>query len=269
MGLSKVWLVTLCCLGIGCGRGQTDTVSASVSGAPASPVSTQPVAQPTESAQTHRSPSPRVEAVENVRSKPVALSAAAIAGWRHALLTARRANIARLKRYRKRGVFPTFNEGFGKPKKRTDPAKGKLRHAILLGRKKSPVFIDDLGTHCAVAYLMRHSGWGGVVDNVARTNNYVYINDIANGPVIDWIELSGLTKAEAAEIQPGYMTQYEEDLEQRWTNQWKLTAHFRRMENKLARDSKRSIDAIMKRLMPRIKAGLPIGLVGAKQPPLG
>ena len=70
--------------------------------------------------------------------------------------------------------------------------------------KRTPYFKDYSGTLCAMAYLIAQSGHENLVNQVARTNNNIYINDIHSGPVIDWINKSGLTKAEAARVQPTY-----------------------------------------------------------------
>ncbi len=67
-----------------------------------------------------------------------------------------------------------------------------------------PYFKDASGVPCAVAYLIEKSGKSALVNEVARTNNHVYVNDIQDGPVLDWINNSGLTQDEAALIQPSY-----------------------------------------------------------------
>ena len=70
--------------------------------------------------------------------------------------------------------------------------------------RRVPYFKDAVGTPCAMAYLIEQSGHQDLVNIVTRSNNHVYINDIQEGPVIDWIKKSGLTKAEAARVQPTY-----------------------------------------------------------------
>jgi hypothetical protein len=99
------------------------------------------------------------------------------------LLRERRAqNLQRLMEYRHAGRFPR-NDVRAQP---------------------TPIFVDRHDTACAVGYLMRMSGWEREVANVAETNNYVYITDVRDGPVRDWILRSGLTQEEAALIQPAY-----------------------------------------------------------------
>jgi uncharacterized protein YjbI with pentapeptide repeats len=51
---------------------------------------------------------------------------------------------------------------------------------------------------------MRQSGWSQAVEAVAQQSNFVFIDDVAEGPVLEWILHSGLTKEEAALIQPAY-----------------------------------------------------------------
>ncbi len=95
----------------------------------------------------------------------------------------REENIARLHEYWTTGVFPKNPDFFD---------------------RRIPYFKDHLGTPCAMAYLIEESGHRDLVNAVASTNNHVYINDIHDGPVLDWINQSGLTKAEAARVQPAY-----------------------------------------------------------------
>ncbi|WP_428307825.1 hypothetical protein [Lacipirellula sp.] len=103
--------------------------------------------------------------------------------WGHTLAVRRELNIRRLRLYRSRGLFPQ-NERAAK-------------HAV-------PIFVDDHDTACAVGHLMRESGWGAAVAAIQATNNFVYVADVSNGPLVDWVLVSGLTQEEAALIQPGY-----------------------------------------------------------------
>lgn len=99
----------------------------------------------------------------------------------------RELNLNRLRDYWTRGSFP------------------KNTHFV---HERAPYFKDQFGTPCAVAYLMERSGRADLVDDVARASNHVYIGELEGGPVIDWIHQSGLTKGEAARIQPAYCFQY-------------------------------------------------------------
>jgi hypothetical protein len=67
-----------------------------------------------------------------------------------------------------------------------------------------PVFIDEEGRYCAVAYLMLHSGKKEFCEAVQKTTNNIYIRQIANPSFNEWQQNSGLTLDELAWIQPGY-----------------------------------------------------------------
>lgn len=92
-------------------------------------------------------------------------------------------NISRLHEYWTQGIYPKNLDSFV---------------------RRVPYFKDAINTPCAMAYLIEQSGHQDLVNSVARSNNHVYINDIQSGPVMDWIGNSGLTKAEAARVQPTY-----------------------------------------------------------------
>lgn len=92
-------------------------------------------------------------------------------------------NIARLHDYWKGEVYPINHDFFD---------------------TRAPYFRDAHGTLCAMAYLIEQSGHRDLVHTIARTNNNIYIDDIHEGPVMDWVNASGLTKKEAARIQPTY-----------------------------------------------------------------
>jgi hypothetical protein len=68
-----------------------------------------------------------------------------------------------------------------------------------------PVFIDDAGRYCAVAYLMLHSGKKAFCEAVQKNSNYIYIHQIENQEFAEWQRNSGLSLDELAWIQPAYM----------------------------------------------------------------
>ena len=103
--------------------------------------------------------------------------------WHRHLAAQRQENIALLKAYRDRGLFP-LNEGHAD-------------HPV-------PIFVDDHDTACAVGHLMRRSGWQSEVESIAATDLLVYVTDALKGPIVDWVLMSGLTQLEAAIIQPAY-----------------------------------------------------------------
>ena len=92
-------------------------------------------------------------------------------------------NIEYLRLYRLAGVFPKNLDFPG---------------------MRVPYFKDAVGTPCAVAHLMERSGWQGTVNSVRDNNNHVYVMSVVGGPVMEWIDQSGLTQEEAALVQPNY-----------------------------------------------------------------
>ncbi|HET9991097.1 MAG TPA: hypothetical protein VFQ65_21340 [Kofleriaceae bacterium] len=71
---------------------------------------------------------------------------------------------------------------------------------------RTPVFIDDDGTICAVGYLIEQSAGRAVADKIAASHRYSYIEEIAKAmpEVRQWVEQSGFTLEELGSIQPGY-----------------------------------------------------------------
>ena|SRR6185503_11392037 len=69
---------------------------------------------------------------------------------------------------------------------------------------KTPQIRDRYGTPCAMAHLVERSGHAELVNLLATQNNLVYIDDVNDGPLISWLERFGLSKQEAARIQPAY-----------------------------------------------------------------
>ena len=72
-----------------------------------------------------------------------------------------------------------------------------------------PYFVDDVGTRCAMAFLIEQSGGRDLVARVQRRANYAYIDDIARDPEFGpalraWLAANGLSLDEAARIQPAY-----------------------------------------------------------------
>ncbi len=97
---------------------------------------------------------------------------------------ARARHIQVLREYSERGIFPHNHDFPG---------------------VRLPYFVDEHGTHCAMAYLIARSGHQELVEKVAATRNYAYIPDLAADPaLVAWLDEAGLTVEEAARIQPGY-----------------------------------------------------------------
>lgn len=70
--------------------------------------------------------------------------------------------------------------------------------------ERIPVFIDELGTHCAVGYLMMMSGHDEMAQRISRADNYVWVKDLNDVGVPAWQEASGLSFEELALIQGAY-----------------------------------------------------------------
>ena len=96
---------------------------------------------------------------------------------------ARQKSLAALREYRERGVFPV----------NTDYPNQYLPHLK-----------DRFGTYCAVAHLVCSSGKQSLIDELSEQNNLIRIDDVNDGPLLDWLRENGLTRSEAAAIQPTY-----------------------------------------------------------------
>ena len=74
---------------------------------------------------------------------------------------------------------------------------------------RNPVFIDHLGTACAVGQLMIESGHAELADRIRADLNLGYVREILSAPrftaeVSSWAVEHGFTAAELAWIQPAY-----------------------------------------------------------------
>ncbi|MGB1032155.1 MAG: toxin-antitoxin system YwqK family antitoxin, partial [Flavobacteriales bacterium] len=98
------------------------------------------------------------------------------------LLASRKEMIDHLKEYRKRGLFPQnyFRED------------------------RIPVFIDPNGTHCAVAYLIKTSGFPELAKDIAKANNYAWVKEINNPELLSWQANTGLSVDDLKLIQGAY-----------------------------------------------------------------
>lgn len=72
---------------------------------------------------------------------------------------------------------------------------------------KNPIFIDRLGTHCAVGYLMQQSGAEELAQRIDHEQKFAFVRDIKVSGVAEWATKNGFTLAELAWIQPGYLVQ--------------------------------------------------------------
>lgn len=98
---------------------------------------------------------------------------------------ARRAELVQwLRAYRQSGQFP-LNDG--------------------VADRPIPIFRDRAGVLCAMAYLIQRSARGDLVERIATTRNFAYIQDLVDdADLVTWLEAHGLSAAEAARIQPTY-----------------------------------------------------------------
>ncbi|MEO5989864.1 MAG: hypothetical protein ABIU54_04385 [Candidatus Eisenbacteria bacterium] len=92
--------------------------------------------------------------------------------------------VANLRAYIQRGVFPHNHQVVG---------------------RRTPVFVDEHGTRCAMAFLIERSGEPEMVARIARTRNLARIRDLAgDASLASWLVRNGITLDEAARIQPTY-----------------------------------------------------------------
>ncbi|HUS31250.1 MAG TPA: hypothetical protein VMZ53_22220 [Kofleriaceae bacterium] len=63
------------------------------------------------------------------------------------------------------------------------------------------VFVDAKGVRCPMAELIFRSGHADLVDAVAREHNEVRLSDVNEGPLLAWMQSSGLTRDEINLVQ--------------------------------------------------------------------
>lgn len=100
--------------------------------------------------------------------------------------------IALLEDYKEAGVFP------------------KNHHF----ETRKPVFIDEDGNLCAVGYLIAQTEGLETAEEINRNHKFDYIKDIEPNLIDGWLAANGITKNEAAMIQPMYGEVYTETVEQ-------------------------------------------------------
>lgn len=152
--------------------------------------------------------------------------------WHQALAGARLFEITRLREYSAAGRFPRNHRIFN----------------------RTPIFIDEARTPCAVGYLMQRSGHGALASHIAKTSNHVYIEHITSGPAHEWILLSGLTQDECARIQPSYHFERPEPRPERE----RLREHFALLQDQLLSATAASLKEAVAKLEPLIAKGATI-----------
>lgn len=70
--------------------------------------------------------------------------------------------------------------------------------------ERIPVFIDEHDTHCAVGFLMRHTGEEDMARRIAAANNYAWVREIDEPGLTAWQKTSGLSLDELKLIQGAY-----------------------------------------------------------------
>jgi hypothetical protein len=156
------------------------------------------------------------------------------------LIANRAANLARFRAYQEAGVFPS-----------NVYTKGSLN-----------VWRDQDGHFCAAATIIRASGDEALVDMVAENDNFIRLADVASGPLMSWILTSGLTQEELVLIQRPFRPVAARPIEKpestiainaklRAKETARLAKLYRQIEARLAKQTKRSLDAAVDRLMKR------------------
>jgi hypothetical protein len=145
-----------------------------------------------------RSPTPRpadggvARIQEHLATVRTALHAADVSHLDAERTAARARALGYLDQYRRHGVFP---------------------HNHVVSDRRTAVFIDEHGTHCAVGYLMARTGDGSLARRIADTANLARVADLAGDPELgDWLDRNGLSVLEAAMIQPAYDPRVDDNL---------------------------------------------------------
>jgi hypothetical protein len=155
----------------------------------------------------------------------VALVQDDLAATRAELAARRATQIERFHAYAQAGVFP---------KNRVMPVMANI-------------FRDEDGHLCAVANLVHLDGHDDLVDHAARTNNFVRVAQVPEGPLHDWVLTSGLTNEEIAVIQEPYMPAVPTaDFDQ--AERARLQTKFAEIEKKLVASHEASLDTAVARL---------------------
>lgn len=82
---------------------------------------------------------------------------------------------------------------------------GRFPHNHGVSDGRTPIFVDEHGTHCAVGYLLARSGETALVVRIASSRNLATVAELADEPgLVEWLDANGLTAEEAGQIQPAY-----------------------------------------------------------------
>lgn len=147
---------------------------------------------------------------------------------REQLAARRKVQIARLHEYAAKGVFP--------------------RNVV--SKQPINVFRDGDGHLCAVANLVDLDGQHTLVDQTARTDNFVRVAEQPAGALHDWVLTSGFTREEIARIQAPYRPVQPDDVGFQQKETTRLQAHFAEVERELLAHTDESLDLAVARLQP-------------------
>lgn len=178
-------------------------------------------------AAAHTFAEPPIDRTAMVGGVPV--EAPSRAQLRAALAKRRAKNLASFRAYRTAGVYP--------------------HNTVRLGPLN--VWIDADGHLCAAATMISKDGKHDLVLETGKTDNFIRLQNVTSGPLLDWILTSGLTIEEIDRIQMpmvwpdegrnGIVDYAAEDA--------KLAASYAQTELALAKATKRSLDKAVDRLI--------------------
>lgn len=101
--------------------------------------------------------------------------------------------------------------------------RGDLGRNVRFPDERTPLFVDDDGRRCAVAFLLDRSGQVALVEEIAAKNNHAWLVELAGDPRLrDWLHAHGLSLPDAARIQgpgiriPSFAIAEEEAAPPRW-----------------------------------------------------
>ncbi|MBK9036630.1 MAG: hypothetical protein IPL61_36170 [Myxococcales bacterium] len=159
------------------------------------------------------------------------LSDAARARLRAVLAKRRDRNVRAFARYVSRGRFPHNFDGPG----------------------SRNVWRDREGHLCAAATMIDRAGAHALVAKVARTDNFIRLADVTDGPLLDWILTSGLTHAEVIAIQEPFMGPEEQLRPADWrtAEDARLRVRYAEVRGQLAAARTTSLDAAIDALALR------------------
>jgi len=170
---------------------------------------------------------------------PVAPSRADV---RAALIKMRAQNLAHFRAYYMAGVYPSN----------------------VHSKKTANIWRDQDAHFCAAATIMVKSGNEALAIKLAESNNFIKLGDVKQGPVMDWIVMSGFTQAELALIQRPFrpVTNVERpvapqnptveiplDARLRKAETARLLTLYKKIEKQLVGKQKQSIERATDRLM--------------------